>query len=114
MSSQDVKATVLKAGHHGSKTSSSPVFIEAVDPEIAVLSCGQDNKYGHPHFEVVKSLQQAVKFMEQPSPDILLLQPMEKNIRSMQRNGQGLVPQALLLPLPKVQSKWSAKTWKRN
>ena len=59
MSSQDVKATVLKAGHHGSNTSSSPAFIEAVDPEVAVLSYGQDNKYGHPHFEVVKSLQQA-------------------------------------------------------
>jgi competence protein ComEC len=57
--SEDVSATVLKAGHHGSNTSSSPAFIAAVDPEAAILSYGQDNKYGHPHFEVVESLQQA-------------------------------------------------------
>lgn len=59
MASQNVSATVLKAGHHGSNTSSSPAFIEAVNPEAAILSYGQDNKYGHPHFEVVESLQQA-------------------------------------------------------
>lgn len=59
IASQDVKATVLKAGHHGSNTSSSSAFIEAVRPEVAILSYGQGNKYGHPHFEVVESLQQA-------------------------------------------------------
>lgn len=59
MASQDVSATILKAGHHGSNTSSSAAFIKAVNPEAAVLSYGQDNKYGHPHFEVVESLQQA-------------------------------------------------------
>lgn len=59
MASQDVHATVLKAGHHGSNTSSSPAFINAVDPEVSILSYGQDNKYGHPHFEVVESLQAA-------------------------------------------------------
>ena len=57
MLSQDVKATVLKAGHHGSNTSSSQSFIQAVHPEVTVLSYGQDNKYGHPHKEVVERLQ---------------------------------------------------------
>ncbi|OCX63200.1 competence protein [Lysinibacillus sp. AR18-8] len=53
----DVKATVLKAGHHGSNTSSSEEFIQAVKPEVAILSYGEDNKYGHPHAEVVDRLQ---------------------------------------------------------
>lgn len=57
MLSQDVKATVLKAGHHGSNTSSSQSFIQAVHPEVTVLSYGEDNKYGHPHKEVVERLQ---------------------------------------------------------
>ena len=57
MLAQDVKATVLKAGHHGSNTSSSQSFIQAVHPEVTVLSYGEDNKYGHPHTEVVEHLQ---------------------------------------------------------
>lgn len=53
----DVKATVLKAGHHGSNTSSSEEFIQAVNPEVTILSYGEDNKYGHPHAEIVDRLQ---------------------------------------------------------
>lgn len=53
----DVQATILKAGHHGSNTSSSPKFIEAVSPLATILSYGQDNKYGHPHAEVIDILQ---------------------------------------------------------
>lgn len=53
----DVKATVLKAGHHGSNTSSSDEFVQAVKPEVAILSYGEDNKYGHPHAEVMDRLQ---------------------------------------------------------
>ncbi len=57
MLQQNVKATVLKAGHHGSNTSSSQSFIQAVQPEVTILSYGKDNKYGHPHAEVVERLQ---------------------------------------------------------
>ncbi|EFI67538.1 Beta-lactamase-like protein [Lysinibacillus fusiformis ZC1] len=53
----DVEATVLKAGHHGSNTSSSEEFIQAVKPKVAILSYGEDNKYGHPHAEIVDRLQ---------------------------------------------------------
>ncbi|MEK4387326.1 MBL fold metallo-hydrolase [Solibacillus sp. FSL W7-1464] len=55
----DVQATILKAGHHGSNTSSLPEFVEAVSPLATILSYGQDNKYGHPHAEVIDILQKA-------------------------------------------------------
>lgn len=54
----DVEATILKAGHHGSNTSSSLPFIQAVCPLATILSYGQDNKYGHPHAEVVDAVTQ--------------------------------------------------------
>ena len=53
----NVQATILKVGHHGSNTSSSQAFVEAVYPQATILSYGQDNKYGHPHAEVVTALQ---------------------------------------------------------
>jgi len=49
----DVKAKILKAGHHGSKTSSSVSFITEVDPEIAVISVG-NNRWDHPNQEVLE------------------------------------------------------------
>ena len=48
-----LKSNVLKAGHHGSKTSSSELFVGFVGPEYAVFSRGCENRYGHPHAEVV-------------------------------------------------------------
>lgn len=48
-----LKSTILKVGHHGSRTSSSDAFVKAVDPVFALISAGKDNKYGHPHQEVL-------------------------------------------------------------
>ena len=56
MSQGNVKSTYLKAGHHGSNTSSSAAFINAVRPAGTMLSYGKDNSYGHPHSEVVQRL----------------------------------------------------------
>jgi competence protein ComEC len=53
----NLKSTVLKAGHHGSKTSSSALFLGIVDPEYAVFSRGCDNSYGHPSKEIVERFQ---------------------------------------------------------
>ena len=56
-SGADLKAQVLKVGHHGSSTSSDKKFISAVSPQYAVISCGEDNDYGHPHKETLKVLE---------------------------------------------------------
>lgn len=49
-------ADVLKFGHHGSSTSSSIDFVKSVDPDYGVISCGVDNKYGHPHRETLETI----------------------------------------------------------
>ncbi|MBI5077850.1 MAG: MBL fold metallo-hydrolase [Candidatus Yonathbacteria bacterium] len=51
-----LRSNILKLGHHGSRTSSSKIFLSAVNPEYAVISAGKDNKYGHPHKEVTDLL----------------------------------------------------------
>jgi len=51
-----LKSDVLKAGHHGSKTSSSEVFLGFVSPTYSVVSAEEDNRYGHPHKEVLDRL----------------------------------------------------------
>jgi len=44
-----LQSTILKVGHHGSRTSTSNEFVKAVSPAYAFISDGKDNKYGHPH-----------------------------------------------------------------
>ena len=55
-SGEDLSAMVLKVGHHGSNTSTSYVFLRQVMPAYAIISCGKDNAYGHPHEEVLSRL----------------------------------------------------------
>lgn len=52
----DLKSTVLKVAHHGSMTSTTQQFMAAVDPEVAVISVGADNRFGHPSPDVVTRL----------------------------------------------------------
>lgn len=52
---QDLKADILKVGHHGSKTSTSEIFLKKVKPEIAIISVGRNN-YGHPHQQILELL----------------------------------------------------------
>ncbi|MBI4087016.1 MBL fold metallo-hydrolase [Candidatus Kaiserbacteria bacterium] len=55
----ELQSDVLKAGHHGSRTSSSELFLDAVRPTYAIISSGKDNSYGHPHKEVLAALAEA-------------------------------------------------------
>jgi len=52
----DVSASIYKCGHHGSSTSNSNKFLDKVNPTVAVISCGWNNDYGHPHDEVELAL----------------------------------------------------------
>ncbi|MGO4886470.1 MBL fold metallo-hydrolase [Anaerobacillus sp. MEB173] len=54
----DLDANILQLGHHGSSTSSTTAFLQAVQPEVAIYSAGHDNDYGHPHQEIVARVQQ--------------------------------------------------------
>jgi len=53
-----LRSTVLKVGHHGSRSSSSEAFLQAAAPKWAVISCGYHNSFGHPHQEVLARLRQ--------------------------------------------------------
>lgn len=53
-SAAEIKSLVLKAPHHGSKTSSTTAFLKAAAPEAVAISCGAGNEYGHPHKEVLE------------------------------------------------------------
>ncbi len=59
-SNANLRATVLKAAHHGSKTSSTTYFVDAVQPSAVVIGAGSQNRFGHPHEEVLKRLTTAV------------------------------------------------------
>ncbi len=52
----DLRADVLKLAHHGSRTSSTEAWLAAVQPSVAVIPCGFDNRYGHPHAAVLRRL----------------------------------------------------------
>ena len=55
-SNYNVAAQILKAGHHGSNTSSGLSFMQKVNPKAVILSYGKDNSYGHPHSEIVDNI----------------------------------------------------------
>lgn len=54
----NLSADVFKAAHHGSSTANTEEFLEEVDPDYVVISCGEDNSYGHPHAEVLNRLRE--------------------------------------------------------
>lgn len=60
-----IRSSILKAGHHGSKTSTSGIFVREIDPYVAIISAGKNNRYGHPNVEVLNILEKEnVKILE--------------------------------------------------
>ena len=49
---------ILKVAHHGSRSSTTPLFVDAVSPRLALISCGRRNLFGHPHAEVLGALRE--------------------------------------------------------
>lgn len=52
-----LRSSIVKAGHHGSRTSTGSALLAAADPEVVVVSAGKDNSYGHPHEEVLERIE---------------------------------------------------------
>jgi competence protein ComEC len=55
----DLRVDVVKVAHHGSKTSSTPSFIAAAQPRLAIISVGQTSIFGHPNSDVVERWKQS-------------------------------------------------------
>lgn len=53
----ELTSTILKVGHHGSQTSSTLPFLDAVSPEVAIIMCSIDNRFGHPHSQTIEALE---------------------------------------------------------
>ena len=72
---------VLKLGHHGSKTSSSDYYVGITSPEVAVISVGENNRYGHPHQEVLNILDEfEIKVMRTDLQGTISIQSDGKNL----------------------------------
>lgn len=70
---------VLKAGHHGSSTSSSQKFLNQVKPSLVIISCGKNNDYGHPHKETMERFKNldATIYRTDESGNVLIIQKKE-------------------------------------
>ena len=79
---KNLDVDVLKLGHHGSKTSTSDYFVGMTSPEIAVISVGENNRYGHPHQEILDILN---KF------GVVLLRTDKQGAIIIQSNGKNLI-----------------------
>lgn len=77
----NLRADVLKAGHHGSRTSSTAAFLDAVRPSTVVVTCGRDNSYGHPHKEFLERI-------AQPGRNIAILRTDESGTIVMSTDGK--------------------------
>jgi competence protein ComEC len=58
LSTDQLDSTILKVGHHGSRSSSSNEFLAAVNPEVALISVGAENSFGHPNTETLTRFQE--------------------------------------------------------
>jgi len=72
-SGTNLESDILKVAHHGSKTSTTQDFVNAINPIIAVIQAGKDNAYGHPHNSVLDALSDVTTFINGSDNDIEIL-----------------------------------------
>lgn len=71
---EDISCQLLKVAHHGSKSSTAEEFLNAALPDFCFISCGADNRYGHPHPEVVRRIERAgAKIWKTPETGAVML-----------------------------------------
>ena len=88
-----LRADVLKVGHHGSSTSTSPDFLAAVQPRVALVSVGAHNAYGHPDADVMASLEAAhVATLRTDRLGTVVLRFLPRAIEVTARGGRWLIP----------------------
>jgi beta-lactamase superfamily II metal-dependent hydrolase len=80
----DLDVDVLKVGHHGSSSSTSNEFLKATSPELAIICCGENNDYGHPHKETVKKLKNIENYITKDNGSVLVV---------MDAEGMEIIPQ---------------------
>ena len=73
LSKQNIQSDILKLGHHGSKTSTGLNFLKAVDPEVVVISVGENNRYKHPSQEVLDRIKDLIVYRTDKNKDIKIL-----------------------------------------
>ena len=77
----ELKSTILKVPHHGSKTSSTADFLNKIKPQIALIGVGQNNKFGHPSEVTIQKLEQInAKILRTDSMGEILIKTNGKNI----------------------------------
>lgn len=74
-----LEATILKVGHHGSKTSTTESFLEAIKPKIALIGVGENNTFGHPNTQVLKRLQEHKVSVYRTDQDGEIILTIKKN-----------------------------------
>ena len=82
-----VRADILKVSHHGSRTSTSREFVESVNPKIALISAGRNNRYGHPTAEVLSNLDGVRIYNTQESGMVKIVFGKNKKIESYLKGG---------------------------
>jgi competence protein ComEC len=82
-------AQILKIGHHGSSDASSAAFLSRVNPEVAVISLGRDNEYGHPHEETLERLRAAGPLVLRTDQDGTILVRSDGKTCSVATEGGG-------------------------
>lgn len=101
----DVNCDVLKAGHHGSSTSSSDAFLQAASPKYAVISAGEGNTYGHPHEETLKkyeSLHIKIYRTDKDGTVILSVSSEGDILFETENSSPTVLPSAVISPSPEA------------